>query len=143
MGYWKMGQMPDSAEPLVSSLLQDSWAGRYAKVIAIALLYGAIVHISNIAGLSGTPWLSTPLLWRVMDGLLLVFNVVAAIGLWRGAQWSIRLVFGGILLLQFVPYTLLRSYFILKPEDAHTLNSLLGTESLLLAILALLLWFRN
>ncbi|MEL6382617.1 MAG: hypothetical protein AAFQ89_09105 [Cyanobacteria bacterium J06626_18] len=135
--------MSDPAETISSSPLQDSWAGRYAKLIAIALLYGATVHISNMAGLSGTPWLSTPLLWRAMDVLLLAFDLVAGIGLWQGAQWSIWLVFGGILLLQFVPYTLLRSHFILNPEDAQTLNGLLGTESLLLAIFALLLWLRK
>jgi len=42
-----------------------------------------------------------------------------------------------------VPYTLFRSQFILKPEDAQTLNGLLGTEALLLAIFALLLWLKK
>ena len=111
--------------------------------MAIALLYGAVVHIGNMLGLTGTPWLSTPLLWRIMDGVLLVFNGVAAIGLWRRCAWSVWLVFGGILLLQFVPYTLLRAQFVLQPEDAQTLNGLLGTEALLLAIFALLLWLKK
>lgn len=109
----------------------------------VVLLYGATVHIGNMAGLTGTPWLSTPLLWRSMDVALLAFNVVAAIALWRGLAWSVWLVFGGIALLQFVPYTLLRSQFILKPEDAQTLNGLLGTEALLLAIFALLIGLKK
>jgi len=123
--------------------LQQFWTSVYAKVMAAVLLYGATVHVGNMAGLTGTPWLETPLLWRSMDVALLVFDVTAAIALWRGLGWSVWLVFGGILLLQFVPYTLLRSHFILKPEDAQVLNGLLGTEALLLGIFALLLWLKK
>ncbi len=127
----------------LDSALQQPWTSVYAKVMALVLLYGATVHIGNMAGLTGTPWLSTPLLWRGMDVALLVFDITAAIALWRGLAWSVWFVFGGILLLQFVPYTLFRSQFILKPEDAQTLNGLLGTEALLLGIFALLLWLRK
>ena len=127
----------------LDSALQQPWTSVYAKVMALVLLYGATVHIGNMAGLTGTPWLSTPLLWQGMDVALLVFDVTAAIALWRGLAWSVWFVFGGILLLQFVPYTLFRSQFILKPEDAQTLNGLLGTEALLLGIFALLLWLRK
>ena len=119
------------------------WTARYAKLVAVFLAYGATVHIGNIAGLSGTPWLATPLLWRCMDIALLVFDLVAAVSLWKGLGWSIWFVFGGIILLQFLPYTLLRSYFILKPEDAQTLNGLLGTETILLAVFLVLLWARK
>ena len=123
--------------------LQQPWTAVYAKVLALVLLYGATVHIGNMAGLTGTPWLTTPLLWRGMDVALLIFDVTAAISLWRGLSWSIGWVFGGMLLLQFVPYTLCRSQFVLKPEDAQVLNGLLGTEALLLGIFALLLWLRK
>lgn len=123
--------------------LDYPWAARYAKFLALILLYGATVHVSNMAGLAGTPWRSTPLLWQGMDVILLGFNVVAAIALWRGFTWSVGLVFGGIALLQFLPYTLLRSHFVLQPEDAQTLNGLLGTEALLLIVFALLLWAKK
>ncbi|MGF1535530.1 MAG: hypothetical protein ACFB4J_03445 [Elainellaceae cyanobacterium] len=119
------------------------WTAVYAKLVAVALLYGATVHVSNMLGFSGTPWSSTPLLWRGMDVALLVFNIVAALALWRGAAWSVWLVFGGIVVLQGIPYTLLRSQFVLKPEDAQTLNALLGTEAVLLAVFALLLWLKK
>ena len=119
--------------------LQPPWTATYTKFLAIVLFYGATVHIGNIAGWTGTPWLSTPLLWRSLDIALLIFNVVSAIALWQGRGWSVFLVFSGMILLQFVPYTLWRSQFILKPEDAQTLNGLLGTEALLLGIFALLL----
>ena len=123
--------------------LQQFWTSIYAKVMAIVLCYWATVHVANMVGLTGTPWLQTPLLWRGMDVALLLFDMTAAIALWRGLGWSVWLVFGGIILLQFVPYTLLRSHFILKPEDAQVLNGLLGTEAILLGIFALLLWLKR
>ena len=132
-----------SINNVINSALKQPWTARYARVMAIFLLYGAALHIANILGLTGNPWLVTPMLWRVMDVGLLVFNIVAAIGLFRGFAWSVWLVFSGILLLQFMPYTLFRSQFILKPSDIETLNSLLGTEILLLAIFALLIWLRK
>lgn len=119
------------------------WTARYAKLVAVVLAYGATVHIGNMAGLSGTPWLSTPLLWRGMDVALLIFDAIAAVSLWQGLRWSVWFVFSGIILLQFVPYTLLRSQFILKPEDAQTLNGLLATEVILLVIFTLLLWLKK
>lgn len=127
----------------IPSLLDHPWIARYAKFLALVLLYGATVHISNMAGLSGRPWLTTPLLWRGMDVALLIFDGVAAIALWRGLSWSVWLTFGGIALLQFAPYTLLRSQFILQPGDAQTLNGLLGTEALLMGVFALLLWLKK
>ncbi|MDJ1176217.1 hypothetical protein [Roseofilum capinflatum] len=127
----------------LNTALSYPWTAGYAKFLALVLLYGATVHIGNIVGLTGTPWLSTPLLWRGMDVALLIFNIVGAIALWRGLAWSVFLIFGGIILLQFVPYTIWRSQFILQPEDTQTLNGLLATEALLLAIFALLLWLKK
>ena len=127
----------------LKSAIEQPWMAIYTKVVAIALLYGATVHISNMLGLTGTPWLATPLLWRGMDVLLLIFDLVTAIALWRGLVWSIWLLFAGITLLQIIPYTLWRSYFVLKPEDARILNGLLGTEILLLSIPFFLLWLKK
>ncbi len=129
-------------EFLISGLKQP-WTAIYTKIIAITLLYGASVHIGNIFGLTGTAWLSTPVLWQSMDILLLTFDFVTAIALWQGRGWSVWLLFSGILLLQVIPYTLLRSYFIVQPEDSQVLNSLLGTEAIFLSIFILLLWWRK
>ena len=123
--------------------LSGTWTRYYAKFLALVLLYGATVHIGNMLGWTGKPWLETPALWRVMDSVLLVFNSVTAIALWRGVGWSVPLTFGGIILLQFIPYTLGRSHFITGPEDIQILNGLLATEALLLAIFALLLWQKK
>ena len=129
-------------EFLISGLKQP-WTAIYTKIIAITLLYGASVHIGNIFGLTGTAWLSTPVLWRSMDILLLTFDFITAIALWQGRGWSVWLLFSGILLLQVLPYTLLRSYFIVQLEDSQVLNSLLGTEAIFLSIFILLLWWRK
>lgn len=128
---------------ILSNRLHNPWTARYAKFLALVLLYGATIHVGNVVGLTGRPWLSTPRLWQVMDLVLLLFNGVSAVTLWRGLPWSVWLTFGGMVLLQFIPYTLLRSQFILNPEDAQTLNGLLVTEALLLGILALLLWLKK
>ena len=127
---------------LISGLKQP-WTAIYTKIIAIALLYGASVHIGNIFGLTGTAWLSTSVLWRFMDILLLTFDFITAIALWQGRGWSVWLLFSGILLLQVIPYTLLRSYFIIQPEDGLVLNSLLGTEAIFLSVFILLLCCRK
>ena len=132
-----------SLNKFLISALEQPWTAIYTKIIAIALLYGASVHIGNILGLTGTSWLSTPLLWRSMDIVLLIFDLITAVALWRGLFWSVWLLFCGIFLLQVLPYTLLRSQFWLKPEDGQILNSLLGTEVLMLSIFVLLLCLRK
>ena len=123
--------------------LQLPWTGIYVRLVAIALFYGSTVHLGNIFGLTGTPWLSTPLLWRSLDIILLIFNLVAGIGLWQHQVWSVVLLFAGILLLQWFPYIVWRSQFVLKPEDAQTLNGLIGTEAILLGLLLLLILLKK
>ena len=72
----------------LQSALQQPWTSVYAKVVALVLVYGAIVHIGNIAGFAGRPWLSTPLLWRGMDVALLSFDLTVAIALWLGRKFT-------------------------------------------------------
>ncbi len=132
-----------SINQFILSALQQPWTAIYRKIIAIVLIYGASVHVGNILGLTGKYWLSTPFLWQSMDILLLIFDLITVIALWQGLSWSIWLLFSGILLLQIVPYTLFRGYFVLTPEDNQIVNSLLGTEILLLSIFLLLLWLRK
>ena len=123
--------------------IETPWCVIYGRIIAIILLYGATVHIGNIAGISGTPWVETPLLWRSLDIILLIFNCVTAMGLWWKQNWAVPVLFGGIILLQWLPYTLWRSQFILQPGDGQTLNGLIGTEAILLGLFALLLWLKK
>ena len=78
-----------------------------------------------------------------MDVVLLVFDVVVAIGLWVKKPWAIVAVFLGIMLLQWIPYTVFRRHFIQSLADPGTLNGLIGTEVLLLAILGVLLFAKK
>ena len=135
--------MLENLNEILQTALQQPWTRIYAKLIALILFYGGLVHIGNIAGWGETPWLSTPLLWRVMDVILLCFNIITAIALWLAFTWSIWLLFTGMILFQFIPYTLMRSQFILKPDDAQTLNGLLITEIIILVIFAVLIWWKK
>ena len=115
------------------------WTGIYVRVLAVILAFGAAVHVGNIAGLPGTPWRETPLLWRVMDVVLLAFNLVVAFGLWQRRGWALPAFAAGIVLFQLVPYTLLRGQFARTVDEAAALNGLIGTHLLLLGVLAGLL----
>ena len=104
------------------------------------LLYGASVHVGNMLGLSGRPWSETPPLWRLMDVVLLLFNLIAAPGLWLRKPWAVCFLAAGFILLQIVPYTFFRPLFVEGPDDAQMLSGLVATEVLLLAgLLALIL----
>lgn len=109
------------------------WTGHYLRFLAIVLMYGATVHVGNILGLNGQPWMETPLLWRVMDVGLLSFDLCVSVGLWLKQPVAIVVCAVGLLLLQILPYTLFRDAFIQTPTDAQTLNGLVGTELLLLS----------
>ena len=127
----------------LAEALAQPWTGIYVRVVACVLVYGALMHVSNMLGLSGTPWQEQPALWRVMDVVLLVFNVVTAVGLWLRQPWAVVCLVAGLVLLQFVPYTIFREHFVRVPADAATLNGLLGTEALLLAILVALVLLQR
>ncbi len=122
---------------------KQTWTGIYVRILAGILMYGAFVHVGNIAGWSGTRWVDTPVLWRVMDVVLLVFNVVLAIALWFSLPWSIIAFIIGIVALQLIPYTIFRSHFIETPDQAQALNGLIATHLILLAILAGLVFLRR
>ncbi|CCQ63480.1 hypothetical protein CWATWH0401_3780 [Crocosphaera watsonii WH 0401] len=78
-----------------------------------------------------------------MDIILLIFDVIIAISLWFYSFSGIIAFFVGIILLQIIPYTLFRQYFITKPEDIETSNGLVGTEILLMTVLIILIVTRK
>ena len=84
------------------------------------------------------------MLWRVMDVVLLIFNLVVAVGLTIRQPWSVFVLYVGIVLLQIMPYTVFRSLFITQREDHRQLNGLLATELSLMVIFgALIVWQGN
>ncbi|MDJ0510459.1 MAG: hypothetical protein QNJ64_14575 [Crocosphaera sp.] len=115
------------------------WTRIYLRFLAICLLYGAFVHLGNIVGFGGVVWLETPLHWRVMDIVLLIFDILIAIHLWNPSFKTIIAFLVGIFSLQVIPYTVFRQFFIDNPEDVKTLNGLLVTELFLITILFVLI----
>ena len=122
---------------------RHAWTGIYLRVLACVLAYGAVMHVGNMAGWFGVRWADTPMLWRVMDVVLLIFNVVVAIALWLRVPWSVPAFVAGIVFLQLIPYTVFRSHFYETPEQAQALNGLIGTHLVLLSVLAALLVLRK
>ena len=122
---------------------RNSWTGIYVRLLSCILIYGAIMHVGNIAGWSGTRWTETPMLWRVMDIVLLIFNLVVAIALWLRLPWSLPAYIVGIVALQLIPYTLFRSHFFQTETQAQALNGLIATHLILLTILAGLIILRK
>ena len=120
--------------------LSSRWTGIYLKFLASVLGYGATVHVGSKLGLGGRAWSEIPFHYRLMDVVLLVFNVVTGVGLWNKKPWAALAFVAGLVLFQIVPYTVFREHFIQSAEDAATLNGLIGTELILLAILGVLIF---
>lgn len=63
--------------------------GIYLWIWAGVLAFGALAHVNSMLGKSGTPRRETPRLWQIMDVTLLIFNVIAVIGLVQRTAWGI------------------------------------------------------
>lgn len=134
---------PEGLVAWVRDALRRKWTGLMVRALAVALVYGALVHLGNIAGLSGRPWAENPLSWRVLDVTLLVFNVIVGFGLWRKRAWAVAAFVGGIVLLQIAPFTLFPSAFATTPEQADLIRGLVVTWLVLLAALLALIGYRK
>ena len=119
------------------------WMGIYLRILAVIVALGGWVHLANILGLSGRPWLETPLTFQILDVVLLVLDLTMAIGLWKRKAWSVILLLVVLFVFQFIPYTLFLDYFARTVEDRQTILGLLGTETLLVAIMAALYHFKK
>lgn len=62
-------------------------------VIAIFYGYGGLVHLANMAGLSGYNWLDAPSKWQVLDLLYLSLDFVVCVGLLRGWRLAVPAFF--------------------------------------------------
>ena len=120
---------------MLEQALQSTFTVVFVRCLAVVLALGATVHVANILGFGERPWSQMPPLWRTMDVVLLVFNVVAGIGLWLKAPWGIITFVAGIVTLQLIPYTLFRSHFIETPQHAATLNGMVIFWIVVLAVL--------
>ena len=127
----------------INDALRAKWTPIYVRVLAVALACGASVHLANMLGLSGAPWSHSPLLWRALDVVLIVFNLVVGAGLWFRRPWAVIAFVAGMIAFQLVPYSLFRAQFVLTPAHGQALNALLATELLMIAILVTLIGLRK
>ena len=84
----------------IAGISSQKWTAIYMKCLAAILVYGAVVHVRNMLGMTHGPWSSLPRLWRVMDVVLLAFDAAVAVGLWLTQPWSAVAFAVGILLSQ-------------------------------------------
>ena len=85
-------------------------------IVALFYAYGAIVHIMNIASLTGFEWLEAPLKWQALDVFYLVLDIVVAVGFF--ARWLIAtLAFYIAAVSQIFLYTILREWIIDVPKE--------------------------
>ncbi|EAZ92602.1 hypothetical protein [Crocosphaera chwakensis] len=121
------------------------WTGIYVRFLSICLVYGALVHCTNILGLGNVSWLDTPFHWRLMDIILLIFDVITSVNLWLQSFYGIiaLIIVIGIFVLQILPYTVFRQFFIVNPEDIEILKGLIGTEIVLISLLVILIIARK
>ena len=123
--------------------LSKKTTSAYVWLLAYILLFGTHAHISNMLGWSGKPWSESPMLWRILDVVLLAFNLAVAAGLIMRKAIAVIGFIAGIVLLQIVPYTIFRSYFVMRPDDHGILNSLVGAEIILILIMLMLVFLQG
>ncbi len=86
-------------------------------IIAAFYAYGAVIHILNMASLTGFPWSDAPLKWRVLDIVYLALDVTVVIGLIRGSVLGVASFFCAAVSQIFL-YTLFRTW-VLDVPDAY------------------------
>ena len=128
-----------NANEILKDMINRKWTGIYLRIISVILAFSALSHIISTLGLVSNPWggeITLPL--RVLDVLLLVFNIVVAIGLWFKKSWAVIALVTGIILLHIIPFTVFGQYFTLTPEHGKMLTNLVIFDLIILSILAVL-----
>jgi hypothetical protein len=94
--------------------------------------YGALVHILNIASMTGFSWPDAPLKWQILDIVYLVLDVVVVFGLIRGSWIGVGAFFLAAT-SQIMLYTVFRDWVLdvpaalqRSPEDLAYLDGLVG-----------------
>jgi len=129
---------------ILKDAVSRKWAGIYLRIISVILAFSALVHIGSTLGFVSNPWGGEmTIAIRTLDVVLLLFDIVIAIGLWLKRPWAVVVLVAGIILLQIIPFTVFRHYFMLTPEHGIMLNKLVTFDLILLVILAILLFTRK
>jgi hypothetical protein len=101
-------------------------------IVAAFYAYGALIHLLNMASLTGFSWPEAPLKWQALDVVYLLLDIVVAIGLVRGARVGI-IAFFCAALSQIALYTVFRDWILDVPaafrrsaEDVAYLDGLVA-----------------
>ena len=112
-------------------------------VIAAFYAYGALVHVLNIASLTGFDWAQAPRKWQVLDVVYLVLDIGVALGLvLRGRAGTVCFFLAAF--SQIALYTLGRAWILDVPpafaRSADDLRYLDGLVAFHLVTVMLMLW---
>lgn len=94
---------------LVHSLLKRRAARIYLKLLAVLYFIGCVLHLMDLFG-QRLHFFELSKTWQVWIVYLLIFDLFAAIGLWRGRTWVIGL-FLLIAISQLMAYTGFQNVF--------------------------------
>lgn len=118
-------------------------------VVAAFYAYGTLVHVLNMAGLSGFDWAAVPLKWQVLDVVYLILDVVVVAGFVRGWRAG-SVAFFAAATSQIVLYTAFRAWildvpeaFARTPEEIAYLDALVVFHLVTLVLVTLALWLRR
>ena len=117
-------------------------------IVALFYLYGAVVHVFNILGLSGFDWRAAPLKWQVLDVVYLIIDVLVVVGLVLGWKAGFG-AFYVAAISQIILYSVFRDWILdVPPEFAVSetqrgyLTSLVIFHLVSMAFVTLALWIR-
>ena len=117
-------------------------------IIAIFYGYGGLVHLANLAGLSGYAWLDAPMKWQVLDLVYLGLDFVVCVGLFRGWRSAVPTFFIASV-SQIALYTLGARWVMDVPAEflpsGHemSLGSLVGFHLITFVLMCVALWARK
>ncbi len=103
----------------------DRWLLLFLRAMALVYVYGAAIHVMNIAGVSGFDWFAAPLKWQVLDIVYLVVDAAVVLGVMARRRFAVVL-FVLAALSQIVLYTALRGWLLNVPPDFAFLPAEVG-----------------
>ena len=81
----------------------------YRKILSVLYFIGGILHILDLFDLR-LKFSELSVTWKVWIIYLMIFDIVAALGLWQNKKWGVILFFV-VALSQLLAYTLFTNYF--------------------------------
>ena len=94
---------------MTGETVSRAWPTWVLAIITAFYAYGALVHVLNMAGMSGFVWREAPLKWQLLDVVYLALDLIVCAGLvrrWRSAIVAFYVASAS----QIVLYTLLRDW---------------------------------